>query len=243
MMRVAVTSVWLAGAVSILTVGCGDSGDGGKQPTENSDTTNEPAAGKGECNKGEYPSDHGTLYLCGEGVRCNFEEDNQVPLEKMRGYTSYASDLDIRPGDAANLNALSCLESVGALMFAEGFQLTDLTGLGRIKKASSLSVVDMPKLTSLAGLDSLTSTVEVIINFNDALTDIDGLAAGFTTQRLYVGSNANLSSLAGLADLEVTERISFENNKKLPDCAIEKFAARFPNAKTSYKGNLAGACP
>jgi hypothetical protein len=236
-MRAIATGALLLGAVPLAGFGCGDdgaSGDGSATHPINGDSTGKPG-----CNKGEYPGDHGKLRLCGKGAECSSVE---VPFEKIRGYTSYQWDVNVAPGSEPDLSALSCLESVGGLIIGGGTEMTDLKGLGNLKKASSVSIVKMPKLTSLAGLDSLTSTTEISVNFNPALTDISGLPAGLSVKQLWVTGNDNLTSIAGLADLKVTSIVSFENNKNLSECDVAAFGARFPDAKLTNSKNLMATC-
>jgi len=237
-MRAIATGALLLGAVSLAGFGCGDDSEGG----EGSGTApgGGDSAGKAGCNKGEYPGDHGTLRLCGPGAKCG---SATVPLEKIRGYTSYQWNVDLVLGSEPDLSALSCMESVGGLIIGNGTEITDLKGLGKLKKASSVAVVGMAKLTSLAGLDSLTSTAEVTVNFNPALTDISGLPAGLEMRRLWVIGNDNLTSIAGLSDIKVAAMASFENNEKLSECDVAAFGARFPDAKLTNSENLMATCP
>lgn len=220
-------------AVSFASVSCGgDDGDGavaGSEPT-----------GKGECGKGEYPGDHGTVRLCGKNAKCG---KDGVPIEAFRGYTSYRWNMDITVGDEPDLSALSCLESVGGFTMGNGSSMTDLRGLERLKKASSVAVVKMEKFTSFAGLDSLASTVEVTVSFNDAMTDIAGLMPGFRMQRLAVYDNPVLTSLAGLAEVEITGRVMVDENIALSKCIVDELGDRFPNIEVVNSNNLEATCP
>lgn len=221
----------IALGLTVVLTACGDDGDKG------TDTNNGPSSGK--CGKGEYTKENGELITCDD----DDADDGCIPYSDLAGYSSFAGDLSIHPG-AGNtpLEKLGCFESVGTLTISGSDNLTDLTGLENLTKANGINLTSLDKLTSLEGL-AIKSSTQLTLSRNDALKNIEGLPSGFTIKSLWVNGNPALTSLSGLDDAVITGTLSFENNKALSTCEIERFAAQFPNAKLTQKGNLEEDCP
>lgn len=234
-----ISRAWiLTVGVSAAACGGGSDTDASNNSVEDSDMDADQASSSG-CKSGRYPGGEGTLTLCGPAV----PDDPCVPLEKFRGYTSYAGDIDIFPGTASDLSALSCLREAGRLVIGQSEELVDLRGLENVTKASAVELLGNEKLTSLRGLDKLTSLVQITVNDNDGLTDIVGLPKGLTLGSLWIGINSNLTSLSGLEGISVTRKITIEENEMLSSCVVDDFLAMFPSVEGRNLDNLEAICP
>jgi hypothetical protein len=209
--------------------------NGGNSTTEN------PSAGSGECNKGEYESGKGEVSLCGPAK----DDDGSCTLiSELTGYREFGGDLNLFPDKDGDLAGASCLESVGSLSIGQSKEVTSLKGLSNLKATNSLEIVGMDKLESLAGFDALDTLVTLTISGNDALSDLAGLPKGLKIGSLYVTGNFGLTSLDGLtaSEVQITNSLAFENNPMLSSCKAAKFAKKFPAAELSNFGNMVEQC-
>ncbi|WP_276372359.1 T9SS type A sorting domain-containing protein [Chryseolinea sp. H1M3-3] len=122
--------------------------------------------------------------------------------------------LRITGNDITNLDALSSLKKVGALVIENNPNLRNVDGLSALSKtgvqdrSASFSISNNPMLTNLDGFQSLDSVGgNIIIYGNESLTSINGFPMLKKAHSISITNNAALVSIDGFNN--VTEMYSY----------------------------------
>jgi hypothetical protein len=128
-------------------------------------------------------------------------------------------------GNITNIDGLYGLTSVGGTFrLQRNVSLNDVDGLSALNSVGALMIFENNTLINLDGLSALIS-IEGVLNIqgNSALTNIDGLSALNSVGYCYIGNNDMLSNVDGLAAISMAESIAIVNNDALTN--INGFAA------------------
>jgi len=104
-------------------------------------------------------------------------------------------------------------EAVSGDLSVTGGELSDLTGLQRIRSVSgTLSIAGNPHLDDLTGLGQLQSVGRLVIAGNPDLDDLAGLSSLSRAGSIVIRDNPELGTLRGLEGIERAEHVSITNN-------------------------------
>src|SRR5688572_25806820 len=119
-------------------------------------------------------------------------------------YTYVTGTLTISGNDITNLDALSALTEVGALIITQNGSLTNVNGLSALQASGgsswpAVNILNNPVLTNLDGLSSLTSVGgPITISDNASLETINGFSGlSSISYGLRISNNQQLKSFNG----------------------------------------------
>lgn len=138
-------------------------------------------------------------------------------------YTYVTGTLTISGNDITNLDALSALTEVGALIITQNGSLTNANGLSALSQVGGVYILNNPVLTNLDGFSSLTSMFgPITIRDNASLETINGFSGlSSITFGLRISNNQQLKSFIGFKQLGLIDgydgdsQLLIDNNASL----------------------------